>query len=283
MPPIVDRIIKEPLLHFLLIGVLLFGLFAVINKDSAGPTNRIAITRADIEQLQSLFQRQWQRSPTPQELQALIDGRIREEVLYREALAMGLEKDDVIVRRRLAQKTEFLITDVTDPSQVDDKDLMAFYEKHPERYARDVKLSFRHIYFNPEQRGKQLLDEANATLNTLRTTRVGIDAPKPDGDRFMLPSRYQLTSASDIARDFGRAFADTLVTLDPDSWQGPIESGYGVHLVYIQHRETTGRRPFSEVHEMVKNDYLYELRQKRSAEIVQKLKSRYTITIAPVH
>jgi peptidyl-prolyl cis-trans isomerase C len=194
---------------------------------------------------------------------------------------MGLEKDDTIVRRRLAQKMEFLITDVTDPGSVEDKVLQAFYEKNSARYRRAAKLTFRQIYFNPAKRGQRIEDEANATLKTLQTTQAGIDVPKDYSDRLMLQARYNSISTDDIARDFGREFADKLAALTPGSWQGPIQSGFGLHLVYIQKRETASLPPLAEVREQVKNDHLYELRQTHSAELLDKLKARYQITIAP--
>ena len=228
-----------------------------------------------------IFQKQWNRNPTQQELDGLVRAHLKEEILYREALALGLEKDDTIVRRRLAQKMEFLITDVIVPAEVEDKALMAFYQKHAERYTRAARISFRHIYFNPDRRGERLLDEANATLTTLQATNVGVDTPDQYGDRFMLQQQYSQQSLDQIARMFGVDFADKLVEITPGSWQGPIKSGYGLHLVYIQQREAANIYPFAEVRERVKNDYLFELRQARNEEMLEKLKTRYEITIVP--
>ena len=275
-----NKLLRDPLLHFLLLGGLLFVIYFTVNPagdSTAG--NQIRVTTGDIDRFKQIFQKQWQRPPSQEELQGLIRAHLKEEILYREALAMGLEKDDTIVRRRLAQKVEFLITDVTVPSEVDDKELMAFYEKNAERYTRAVKLSFQHIYFNPDQRGERTLDEANATLQTLQSTKAGTAIPDDLGDRFMLPLQYQQKFTGDIARDFGREFADQLATLTPGSWQGPIKSGYGVHLIYISEREAASVTPFAEVRERVKNDYLFELRQTRNEQVLDKLKARYEIVI----
>ena len=274
------KFLRDPLLHFLLLGGLIFLIYFAMNpSNESTAANKIHITTGDIDRYMQLFQKQWQRSPTQEELQGLIRAHLKEEILYREALAMGLEKDDAIVRRRLAQKVEFLIADVTVPNDVDDKVLMGFYEKNAERYTRAAKLSFHHIYFNPDRRGERTLDEANATLQTLQSTKVGIDAPDDLGDRFMLSTQYQQKSTDDIARDFGREFADKLATLTPGSWQGPIKSGYGVHLVYVSKRETASTLPFADVRDRVKNDYLFELRQSRNDEVLEKLKARYEIII----
>jgi peptidyl-prolyl cis-trans isomerase C len=275
-------ILREPLLHFLILGAVFFLVYFWVNPPakSAAP-NQIQVSQNDLDRMVQLFQKQWQRLPTQQELDGLVSALIKEEILYREALAMGLEKDDMIVRRRLAQKMEFLITDVTDPGSVEDKALQAFYEKNAARYRRAAKLTFRQIYFDPAKRGQRIEDEANAMLKTLQTTHAGMNVPQDYGDRIMLQPRYSQISTDDIARDFGREFADKLATLTPGSWQGPIQSGFGLHLVYIQKRETASLLPLAEIREQVKNDYLYELRQTRSDELLDKLKARYQITIAP--
>ena len=273
------KLSKDPLFHFLLLGAIIFVAYFILNpvEDNAG--NQIKITQNDIDRFGQIFQKQWQRNPNKQELEGLVRAHLKEEILYREALAMGLEKNDTIVRRRLAQKVEFLITDVTVPSEVADKELMTFYEKNTQRYTRAAKLSFRHIYFNPDQRGERLLDEANATLQTLQSTNAGMNVPDTYGDRYMLPLQYESASEDEITRALGRDFVEQLVKLESGRWHGPIRSGYGVHLVYIQQRDTASVYPFYEVRERVKNDYLFELRQQRNEEVLEKLKSRYVITI----
>jgi len=270
---------KDPLFHFLLLGAIIFVTYFILNpaEDNAG--NQIKITQNDIDRFGQIFQKQWQRKPNKQELEGLVRAHLKEEILYREALAMGLEKDDTIVRRRLAQKVEFLITDVTVPSEVADKELLTFYEKNTQRYTRAAKLSFRHIYFNPDIRGERMMDEANVTLHTLQSTNAGLNVPDTYGDRYMLPLQYELTSEQEVARAFCRDFAEQLLQTELRRWQGPIRSGYGVHLVYIQQRDAASVYPFNEVRERVKNDYLFELRRQRNEEVLEKLKLRYEITI----
>ena len=275
------KILKEPLFHFLLLGAIIFVAYFILNPGVNDAANRIMIKQNDIDRFVLIFQKQWNRKPTLQEMDGLVRAHLKEEILYREALALGLEKDDTIVRRRLAQKMEFLITDVTVPTEVEDKQLMTFYQKHSGRYTRAARISFRHIYFNPDQRGERLLNEANATLATLKATNAGADVRDNYGDRFMLQQQYSLQSVDQVARMFGGEFADELAELIPDSWQGPIKSGYGVHLIYVEQREPASVYPFAEVRERVKNDYLFDLRQARNEEVLAKLKSRYEITIVP--
>jgi len=274
------KILREPLLHFLLLGAVFFLVYFWLNPtDDSSADNQIHVGQNDIDRFVKIFQKQWNRKPTEQEMDGLVRAHLKEEILYREALALGLEKNDTIVRRRLAQKMEFLITDVTVPTEVEDNELMTFYEKHSARYTRAARIGFRHIYFSPDRRGERLLDEANATLSTLQATNAGVDVPDDYGDRFMLQLQYSQKSTDEIAREFGREFADKLVELTPGAWQGPIKSGYGVHLIYIQQRDAASVYPFSEVRERVKNDYLFDLRLARNEEMLEKLKLRYEITI----
>jgi hypothetical protein len=274
------KILRDPLVHFLVLGAILFISYSILNPaENLATSNQIRITKGDIERFEQIYRKLWQRPPTPEELKGLINTHVKEEVLYREALAMGLDKDDTIVRRRLAQKVEFLIADVTLPSDVDDSDLMAFYENNATRYSRAATLTFRHIYFNPDQRGERTTDEANATLQTLQTTKAGSEIEDDLGDRFMLQAGYQHKTTDEIARDFGREFTEKLVTLETGTWQGPVKSGYGLHLVFIDERQASSTYPFEEVRERVRDDYLYELRKSQNEAVLEKLKSRYEIVI----
>jgi len=278
--PVLRRVIKEPLLHFLLIGLALFFLFAALNKDSAGPANRIAITRADIEQLQALFQRQWQRPPTPQELQALIEGRVREEVLYREALALGLDRDDTIVRRRMAQKVEFLVADTAVPSQPGEAVLTAYLKDNPERYREPARVSFTHVYFSRDKRAARAATDAEAVLKRLQATQGNTRNAPALGDRFMLAYDYADKGTDEVAREFGQAFADAIEKLPIGKWSGPVASGYGIHLIYVSAREEARVPPFERIRERLATDWLTDQRKAANERAYQRLRSRYEITVA---
>lgn len=282
MSPVLSRIIKEPLSHFLLIGLLLFGLFAVVNRDAAGPGNRIEISRADIEQLQALFQRQWQRPPSPQELQALVDGRVREEVLYREAVALGLDRDDTIVRRRLAQKVEFLVADSAVPTEPDEATLKQYYEKNQERYREPARLSFVHVYFRPDKRGERAVPDAEAALKRLTHSKRPLARAPEEGDRFMLASEYADRGLDEITREFGQEFADALGKLPSGQWQGPVTSGYGLHLVYVRARVESRVPALAQVRERVVNDWLIDQRREANERVFERLRARYQVIIADV-
>ena len=279
MPPFVNRVLREPLVHFLAIGLLLFLLFALVNDDQRNDGNRIDITDADVEQLVAIFRKQWQRPPNAQELQSLIDSRVREEVLYREGLAMGLDKDDTIVRRRLAQKVEFLIGDVSGVTEPDDATLQAYYDENAERYREPPRLSFSHIYFNTDRRGEQAATDARALLERLRAASPRVTQAADESDPFMLPRVYVDKRTDEIARDFGRAFSQEITGLDTKQWHGPVASAYGLHLVYIASREEASQPPLEQVRSRVANDWLVDQRRLADERIYERLRSRYEISI----
>jgi peptidyl-prolyl cis-trans isomerase C len=277
-----NNILKDPLFHFLLIGFAIFALYGVLNKDRASDNiNVISVNESDIEQLKALWQKQWQRPPTKQELDGLVESHIREQVFYREALAMGLDKDDTIVRRRLMQKMEFLVADVSLPEDPEANALQEYYQNHLDRYREPARLSFSHIYFSVDQRGERAEQEAKAALDSLKKTGADANFPADIGDRFMLPSNYANRSTDEIARDFGKEFAEQVAASPMRQWQGPVASGYGLHLVYISEVETARVRELEEVKEQVKNDYLFDLRQDANKKVYEKLRERYEINVAP--
>ncbi len=280
MSPVVKRFVREPLVHFLAIGLLLFAVFAIVNDDRRDSGNRIEITNADIEQLVLIFRKQWQRDPDQQELQSLIDSRIREEVLYREALALGLDEDDTIVRRRLAQKVEFLMADAGAVTEPDDETLQAYYQKNAEFYREPPRLTFNHIYFNIDRRGEQAVKDARALLVRMRAAGPPVTHAAEQGDPLMLPRVYAHKPTDQIARDFGHAFAEQISKLETKQWHGPIVSGYGLHLVYVDSREESRLPPLEQIRTRVSNDWLVEQRHAADARIYERLRSRYEISVA---
>lgn len=276
------RMIKDPLFHFFLIGAAIFGLYGLLEDESeADRQNIINVTESDIDQLKAFWQKQWQRPPTREELDRLVEDRIREQVMYREALALGLEKDDTIVRRRLVQKMDFLVADVSLPGDPAPAVLQDYYQAHPDRYREPARLSFTHIFFSVDLRGERAEQEAGAVLETLRKTAAQNIYPDQYGDRFMLKNTYTNSSTDEIARDLGREFADKIIELPEQLWQGPVASGYGLHLVYISDVKASRLRDFDEVTEQVKNDYLFDLRREANEQIYQKFRERYEINVAP--
>ena len=277
MKTVVERLLREPLVHFLAIGALLFVLYALVSDDRSTAGNRIEITNADVEQLVLIFRKQWQRSPDPTELKSLIGARVREEVLYREALAMGLDENDTIVRRRLAQKVEFLMGDASSVAEPDDDMLQAYYEKNAGRYREPSRLSFSQIYFSIDRRGAKAENDARTLLEQLRAANPPVAQAMEKGDPLMLPRIYAERGTDQIARDFGPAFAQKVGELESGQWQGPITSGYGLHLVYIKSREQARLPPLDQVRGRVVNDWQVDQRQAADERIYERLRARYEV------
>ncbi len=272
------KILREPLVHFLLLGAVLFLLYGLVSDRAGGDSNEIVITPGHVEHLVAGFTRTWQRPPTREELAGLIQDYVREEVYYREALAMGLDKDDTIIRRRLRQKMEFVSEDTAARAEPTDDDLRTYLKEHPEKFRIDQGFSFSHIYLNPERRGKNLGRDAEQLLTQLNRPGNGAD-PTELGDPFLLDHSYSALSASEAAREFGEKFAASLQELPVGQWQGPIESGYGAHLVLVRER-AEGRLPvLEEVRDAVRREWTTARRLEANQKFYQNLLQRYTVTI----
>ena len=209
----------------------------------------------------------------------LIDQFVRETVLYREALAMGLERDDVIIRRRLAQKLEFLFQDLADAAPPEDQELQAYFKAHRDRYQDPELLSFTHVFLDPDRRGDQTLVDAEGMLAELRAQDDPTRAATDRGDLFMLQSYYTQRPELDISKLFGREFARSVFELEPGQWHGPVLSGYGVHLVYVHDRLQAPTPSFDAVVEQVTDDWQTDRRQAFNDAFVENLMSRYEVTI----
>jgi hypothetical protein len=271
---------REPLVHFLGIGALLFGVFALVNDEASSvPTNRIEITAADVDRLQERWSKQWNRPPTETELKGMIESHLREEVLYREGLALGLDKNDTIIRRRLAQKMQFLFEDLSDQVEPTDEELKNYFAKNKDKYLSPARVSFSHIYFNVDRRGEAAHDDAKYLLKKIRSEKSSSVRVSDQGDRFMLQYDFVKNTVQEVAKLFGRRFAELLLEVQEGSWQGPIESGYGIHLVRI-HDKVEPRLPeLAEVLNRVQVDLGSERRREMNKKIFEKLKARYEIVV----
>lgn len=262
-------------MHFLAIGAALFVLFQWFG--GRGPADaEIVVSETQVARLAQLFAMQWQRPPTRAELDNLIEQHIREEVLYREAVAMGLDQDDTVVRRRLVQKLEFLSQDLveTDPSE---SELRAFFEDNSERFVEPARLSFRHVYLNPDRRGESIRGDAEALLAGLRAE------PTADieelGDTFLLPLQFEDRRLNELAGLFGARFADALGELEPGAWQGPVESGYGLHLVYVEQRRDAWLPEFGSIRDEVRTELMAARRREADEQMYEDLRARYRIDV----
>ena len=272
------KLVREPLVHFLLLGLGLFVLFGIVGDSDDAPPGRIEISTARVAQLTEIFTRTWQRPPTEQELEGLIEDHIREEVYYREALAMGLDRDDTIVRRRLRQKLEFFTDDLVAAVAPTEKQLEAYLSKHADTFRVPATLSFRQIYFNRDRRGKQATSDAESLLAQLNGGGSAVDTAG-SGDSLMLPGDYDRVSEDEVASAFGSRFAAALADLPLGRWSGPVESGFGLHLVLIRERQPGSFPALAEVREAVEREWRNARRQEATETFYRGLRERYVVSV----
>ncbi len=271
------RLLTGPLVHFLLLGAALFLAFSFVSDDGAPRDDEIVVSAGKIEHLAALFARTWQRPPTREELDGLIDDFIREEAAYREGMAIGLDRDDTVIRRRIRQKLDFIAEDIAARIEPTEEELAACFRQRADEFRIDPRLSFRHVYFNPDGRGDDLGDEMRDLLIALNGDST-IDAVEL-GDRILLDHGYADVSIRAIASLFGEAFAEAIIQLEPGEWHGPIQSGYGVHLLIVDARRE-GRLPeLDEVREAVRREWEHARRQEVIEQYYAGLLAKYEIVI----
>lgn len=267
-------IVREPLLHFVLAGGLLFAGFTWLNPPSPlseeGP---VRIGQGEIGWLRETFASQWRRDPTKEELEPLVETLVREQLLAREARALGLDRDDTIVRRRLAQKLMFLVEDTTRIKDPDDQELRAFQAANTERYRSETRLTFRHVYFSPKRRPNPAAD-AGAALAGLSA-----GSPLPEGDPLPLEDSFARVETTTVASLFGASFSDAVSTLEPGRWAGPLKSAYGVHLVLVSEREEGKPHPFEAVRQALLDDWRRQKAKDTGAAFVATLRGKYGVEI----
>jgi hypothetical protein len=273
-------LVREPLLHFLFIGAfiyLAYGWFAEPTEEIQD--NTIVVSAGEIEWMRASWQKRWNRPPTTEELDGLIQQYIKETILYREALSMGLNQHDPVIRRRLAQKLEFLARDLVTLAPPTDQALQAYFDEHQDRYREPVRYTFTQVYIDPDKRGDATLDDAEKIKATLIAKGEAIEAPGALGDALMLQDYYPENSQADIQKMFGGGFAESLVELSPGQWHGPVLSGYGVHLVYVHDVDEPPAPVFTAVRERVQQDWMTEKEDELNEKFYANLRDRYTIVI----
>ena len=274
----VRRILREPLVHFLALGAGLFLFFRLTGGDPR-ESNRIVISRGQIEHLSAAFARTWSRPPTDEELKHLVDDSVREEIAEREARAMGLDREDTVVRRRLRQKFEFVAEEIADSDKPTDAQLEAWMKAHPDSFRMEPRVAFRQVYLDRARRGKGTPADAAKLLARLRA--AGPEADIRDlGDGVMLAAEVPLSTAFDIAKTFGGDFTAALLKVEPGRWTGPVESGFGTHLVFVSERVEGRALPLSEIRESVERDFLAQRRKERLEALYEGLLKKYRVEVA---
>ena len=268
------RLLREPLIHFLILGAILFLVFDLTSETDQPGEQRIVVTSGQVEQLAGQFSRTWLRPPTPGELEGLVERYVRSEIYYREALAMGLGQDDPYVRNRLALKLEVLFDDLSAEADPGDAALEAFLEANGERFAEPARLSFRQVYLNPAQHA----DPAAEAQRLLGLLRDGGD-PGALGDVSMLIPGLDAASQDEIARQFGEGFAEALLGLEPGGWVGPIRSTFGLHLVRVSQHQPARQPALAEIREAVLAEWRDQRRREAKEQAYQRLRERYDIVM----
>jgi PPIC-type PPIASE domain len=275
---LIRKLLREPVIQFVALGALVFLVFHVATDRGDPSAGSIVVSTAKLEQLSTGFTRTWHRPPAQRELDGLVEDYIREEVLYREALAMGLDKDDTIVRRRMRQKLEFLTEDATGAVSPTDQDLQSWLDKHPDKFRAEPKWAFRQVYFSADRRGEGASTAASKLLARLNDAGKKIDASGL-GDATLLPHELALSRLDEIASAFGDQFARRVSQLEPGRWAGPVESAYGWHVIYVSKRTEGHSRPLAEVREAVQRDWLAARRQEIIDSTYRKWREKYTVVV----
>ena len=275
------QLAKEPLVQFLLIGTCIYGLYALVGTPAEDVTeNSIIVDTARVESFVRQWQQRWNRPPTRQELDGVIDSFVREEILYRQALAMGLDEDDIITRRRMAQKLEFLTSDLALLNEPTQADLEQYFDGHQARYRGADRITFTQVFLDPDLRDEATLDDATRMLAELQATSDPEAAAQGAGDRLMSQSHFHQVSQLEIRRELGSGFAEAVMKLESGKWHGPVLSGYGVHLVYVHELQHAPPAVFEDAQQRVLEDWQQEQQEKLNAEFYSGLKNRYDIVIA---
>jgi hypothetical protein len=281
-PDFVRKLLREPLVHFLLAGAMIFAIYGLLhpNPSQIDRAHQIVLTKDDLRQLATHWLAQGRTPPTADQMRRLIEQKVDQEILSREALTLGLDKGDEIIKRRLTQKMGFLAEDVAALHDPSNDELRAWFAQNSDRFALPPRLSFRHLYFSFDRPDAH--DRAAAGLDKIGGRPSEAAEVATIGDPFMFQNYYAERSPEQVAKEFGRDFANAVFRLKPDGWQGPIESGYGWHLVFVDAIEL-GRVPaFEEVEPEVKSAWLDQKQREVKETALEAMRARYTVLVPPI-
>lgn len=275
------RTLRSPVFHSVLLGVLLAVAVLLIRGPAASgeEAKRVVITGADVIQLKAAFTRTWNREPTLKELRGTTEKHIRQEVLYREALARGYDRDDIVIRRAMAVKMEYLADSQALQEPPDENEIQAYFALRRERYREPAVLSLRQVYVSTDVHGDRAGEKADAILEQLRRDDPEREELPELGDRLMLPNTIDQSSEIEVARRFGEEFAAVVSQLEPGSWQGPVLSGFGLHLVKVTDRQDSHLFELIAVRQRVLDDMRFESRDASRELLYQEIAQGYTIEL----
>lgn len=268
----IGKLLREPLLHFFVLGAVLFAMYSWLHRGQIEAPGEIFVSRAQVSSLQAQFERVWQRPANPAELQHLVDNWVREEIFYREGLAMGLDRDDPVVRRRVGQKIQFIIEGAA-PTSPTTAELQAWLDAHRADYRTEPRYSLRQVYFDPRRHGANLERDIASARRALEGGSNNV------GDATLLPLEMQDASQSEVEREFGAEFVAGLKSLAPGTWQGPSRSTFGVHLVRVDARNDGQALSLEQVRAEVERDLLQARAEESSRKIYDRLRANYRVRV----
>ncbi len=269
------RALREPFLHFLLLGAILF----VVNEylEERSKFTRIVLTPEVIQGIATNYALQYGVKPTGAQLDSLVDEYVREEVFYHAALKLGLDRGDEISRRRLVQKYEFLQQDLALAQEPRRDELKAYYGAHLEQYRTPERITFTQIYFSPDRRGEEGA-RADAARIAAELRERGVSRAVDEGDRFAGPADYAAVSAEELSRVFGKeGLAQAVFSVPLNQWSEPIHSGLGWHLLFVTGHRAPELASFEQAEDTVRRDYLAAARASRNEELYARLKRGFVI------
>lgn len=270
---------REPLIHFFVLGLAVFGLYAVLGRQPEAKFKDpylVEVTSADIEWIWTIFKKKMGREPTVRDLRGQVHQLIREQILSREAVAMGLDEGDIVVRRRLAQKVEFLFKDLSATSEPTEDELRDYYAENRSKYEIPPESTFTQFYFSSDSRG---VDGAKQAARALVEENIDPKEMAPGGDPSILPPNCAQCSLREIRNRFGKGFAEAIINLEPGSWYGPVRSTYGFHAVYIHDRQDARLPNFSDIIDQVKNDLMFAIQEENARKVYGEIRSRYQVLV----
>jgi peptidyl-prolyl cis-trans isomerase C len=274
------KLAREPLVHFLLIGAGIYGLYGIyVGVEHSDNERTVTVSADDIQALANQWTRLWSRSPTEEELAGVVRDHVRTQILFREAVAMGLDVGDTVIERRLAQKVELLARGLITPAEPTDEVLQAWYEDNPDRFKHPDLYTITHIFFDPDKREEVTLDDAEVALANLNALDELPANYSEYGDRFMLQSYYSMRSELELRKMFGTGFVEQIVRLEPGRWHGPVLSGYGTHLVMINEIMLAPQPAYDDIKERLKEEWMAGQIDEMSERFVDELISRYEILV----
>ena len=275
------KFLREPLVQFLFLGGLIYLAYALFSPQAAEEEyeRKIVVNASKVQWMHNSWQQRWNRLPTKEELDGLIQQYIKETVLYKEAVHMGLDKEDGIIRRRLAQKVEFLAKDLVIYTPPTEEDLKKYYEEHQDKYKPDVTYTFTQIYFDPDKRGESTLDDANRVKEKLVAQGSMLQRIEGLGDDYMTANYFVANTPMQIRKNFGSGFAQSLMELKAGVWHGPVLSGFGTHLVFVNEIVSPPVPPLEEIKARVLEDWISDKREELNDEFYKALKAEYTIVV----